>query len=357
MGALVKKILFIINTPGQAYTWRYCISRLKEHGHAVGILARDIGPTLKILSSFGFSYIPFSPIASKYLRSLELVTHVWKGLQAYPSIRPDLIVGFGIDAAMLARILNRRSIIFMDGEHTRFQNRLTSWFASTILTPDCFQVNLGKNHLKIKGYKELAYLHPNYFKPDPAILHELQLKNGEDYVIVRFNSLSALHDVGRKGYSLADKYRLVRELEKYARVFISAEGALPDDLSKYRLKLAPYRIHHALYYAKMFVSDTGTMNTESAVLGTQGILCFSRPHEFGNFVELENKYGLVYCFDNPQLAIDKALELVQQPDLKDRSVRKRQQLLQDKIDVTGFIVDFIENYPSNGKLIAREEKK
>ncbi|MCR4394786.1 MAG: DUF354 domain-containing protein [Dehalococcoidales bacterium] len=357
MGAPFRKILFIINTPGQAYTWRYCISRLKEHGHTVDIIARNIGPTLKILSSFGFNYVPFNPIAVKYLRSLELITHVFKGLQVYPATHPEIIIGFGIDAAMLARVSNRRSIIFMDGEHTRFQNRLTSWFASTIITPDCFQVNLGKNHLKIKGYKELAYLHPNYFKPDPAVLDELQVNRGEDYVIVRFNSLSALHDVGRKGYSLADKYRLVRELEKHARVFISAEGTLPDDLSKYKLKLAPYRIHHALYYAKMFVSDTGTMNTESAVLGTQGILCFSRPHEFGNFVELENKYGLVYCFDNPQLAINKALELVQQPDLKDRCVRKRQQLLQDKIDVTGFMVEFIENYPISKRVVAKGEKK
>jgi predicted glycosyltransferase len=95
----------------------------------------------------------------------------------------------------------------------------------------------------------------------------------------------------------------------------------------------------------MFVSDTGTMITEAAILGTPAIQCYSDFGHCGNLLELEQKYGLVYTFKEPALAITQAINLVQQPDLKEQWAKKRQILLRDKIDVTQFFVDFLENYP------------
>jgi predicted glycosyltransferase len=349
MGHNGMRVLFLINTPGQAYTWRYCIEHLKNHGHEVVLLARNQGPTLGILDSFGFKYVPFRPVNQKLLRPLELAVHLQKGIEANLKNHPDVIVGFGIDASFLGKLINKDSIIFTDSEHVRMQNALIKMTADTIITPDCFIGNLGKRHIRVNGYKELAYLHPNHFTPDPAIFDELKIERGTKYIVVRFNALTAFHDVNRRGFGTEDKYILVKELLKYGRVFISAEGKLPDDLAEYRIPIAPQRIHHALHFAQMFVSDTGTMNTESAVLGTQGVLCFSRPQEFGNFIELEHKYGLVYCFDDPAKAIAKALELIKQPDLKERCSRQRRQLLTDKTDVASFMVDFIEHYPESMK--------
>ena len=342
-----NKVLLLINTPGQAYTWRHCIDRLQKHGHEVTLLARDQGPTLGILDSFGFKYVSFKPVNQRFLRPLEMLVHLQKGVVANLKSHPDVVLGFGIDAAFLGKLLNKDSIIFTDSEHVRMQNNLIKKFSSTIVTPDCFIMDMGKNHVRVNGYKELAYLHPNHFTPDPAIFDELNIQRGEKYVVVRFNALTAFHDVRRRGFALTDKYTLINGLKKYARVFISAEGVLPEGLEEYQIPIKPHRIHHALYYAQMFVSDTGTMNTESAVLGTQGVLCFSRPGEFGNFIELEQKYGLVYCFDDSARAVAKALELIKQPDLKQRCAEKRKQLLADKTDVASFMVDFIENYPES----------
>jgi len=39
--------------------------------------------------------------------------------------------------------------------------------------------------------------------------------------------------------------------------------------------------------------------------------------------------------------------LIQQPDLKEQWAKKQERLLADKIDVTQFTVDFIENYPES----------
>jgi len=283
----------------------------------------------------------------RFIRPLELLTHVQAGFKANRKFHPDIIIGFGVDAALIGRLTNKDSIIFTDSEHVHVQNNITKWLANTIVTPDCFIDDLGIKHIRVNGYKELAYLHPNHFTPDPAIFDELKIKRGEKYIVIRFNALTAFHDVRRRGFAIEDKYTLVKELRIYGKIFISAEGSLPDDLMRYKIPIAPQRIHHALHFAQMFVSDTGTMNTESAVLGTQGILCFSNPGEFGNFVELEQKYGLIYCFDEPARAIAKALELIQQPDIKERCARARQQLLTDKTDVANFMVEFIENYPAS----------
>ena len=54
-----KSFLFLINTAGQAYTWRYCIDHFLKNGDTVSLLARDQGPVLSILDTFGFKYSSF----------------------------------------------------------------------------------------------------------------------------------------------------------------------------------------------------------------------------------------------------------------------------------------------------------
>jgi len=208
---------------------------------------------------------------------------------------------------------------------------------------------LGKKHIRFAGYKELAYLHPNRFTPDPSIYEELGIDKGDKYVILRFNAFDAVHDIGRKGFSLQDKRRLVEALGKYARVFITSESPLSGEFEQYRITTPPEKIHDLLYYATLLIGDTQTMTTEAAVLGTPAIRCnsFVGPNDMGNFIELENKYDLIYSFREPDKAIQKALELLQQAGLKEKWAKKHQRLLSDKIDVTGFMVDFIENYPQS----------
>jgi predicted glycosyltransferase len=337
-----KRILFVINTPGQAYTWRFCIEHYKKTGYQVGILARDLGPTLKNLSSFGFEFSQFKPISQKLFRPLEILTHIRYGLRANKKLHAAIVIGFGIDAALLARVIHARSIIFTDNESTPVQNRFAHLLSNTFITPVSFRYNLGKKHIRINGYKELAYLHPNYFKPDPDILDELRVKPKEKYVILRFNSFNAVHDIGKKGFFDAEKVELVKNLEKYARVFISAEGKLAPELEKYKLPIEPYRIHHAIYYAEMLVSDTGTMPWEAAVLGTTAVVGGEFTKKFGNFREMEQKYGLLYSYTDPGLAVSKAIELIQNPDLKQQALVKHDKLLEEKIDVADYFISVIE---------------
>ena len=218
-----------------------------------------------------------------------------------------------------------------------------------ICTLGSFKKDIGQKQIPVDSYKELAYLHPKYFKPDPTVLDEIGINKGDRFVVIRFVAWTASHDFRRTGFNLQSQVRLVREVGKHARIFISAEGALPPELESYRLRLAPDKIHHLLYYADMFIGDGQTMATESAVLGTPAIRCntFVGSNDMAQFIELEDKYGLIFSFRDAEMAIKKAVELLAGQDIKKEWQEKRLRLLNDKLDITEFMVDFVENYPAS----------
>jgi predicted glycosyltransferase len=65
----------------------------------------------------------------------------------------------------------------------------------------------------------------------------------------------------------------------------------------------------------------------------------------GNFSELEKKYGLLFNYSDSESALTKAIELLQDPELKKTWDLKRAALLRDKINVTEFMVKLIESLP------------
>lgn len=343
------KLLYIINTPAQAYTWHHSIEEFLAKGHDVKILARDYGSTVDLIRSFDFQYSTFKVIRSRLFRAFLAINHIWQCYKLSKNSTPSMVIGFGIDAAVVAALFRKPCVVFIDDEPTPIQNYLTKLLNSIIITPECFKYNLGNKHIRIAGYKELAYLHPDYFKPDNSIYNELKISKSEKYIILRFNAFDAIHDIGKHGFTTADRFSLIQELGRYVRVFISPEGSLPKELEGYRLPIPYERIHHALYYAQLLVTDTQTMATEAALLGTPVVRynSFVGPNDACNFIELEQKYNLIYSFQNAEQAIQKSFELIKQPDLKTQWANKLQKLIEDKINVTHFLTDFIINYPES----------
>jgi predicted glycosyltransferase len=221
---------------------------------------------------------------------------------------------------------------------------ITYPFADVIFTPSNFGKDLGKKQVRINGYKELAYLHPNHFTPDKSVFDGLDVNENDKYIVMRFVAWKAGHDIKRKGFDLETKIRFVKELEKYAKVYISSETELEDELEAYRISIPPEKMHDFLYFAQMMVGDSQTMTTEAAVLGTPAVRCnsFVGENDMANFIELENKYGLIFNFNDPEKALQKAVEVLQTPNVKAEWEEKRDALLNDKVDVSAFMVDFIE---------------
>ena len=350
------RIGIFINTPAQFHFYRNIAKGLEERGHEIRLLFRSYGEIGDLIKELGYTATIFSYKAnSKYGKILTLPIDVMRAYKQLKDFKPDVVTGFGVYDAYTSLMLGSGCVVFNDSEPKvnplsyLIQFKLFMPFVDALLTPDSFRDDLGKKHLRVSSYKEMAYLHPNYYSPKNDILDQLGLSEGEDCVLLRFNAFDAVHDAGIKGFTSEDKVRLVRELEKYAQVFISAEGRVPTELEKNLLSVPKSRIHDVIYYAKLLVTDTQTMATEAALLGTPVIRSnkFVGPKDMGNFIELEERFGLMFNIRDPKKAIQKAVELVQVDGLKREWQKKRKKLLEEKIDITSFMVWFLENYPQS----------
>ena len=139
----------------------------------------------------------------------------------------------------------------------------------------------------------------------------------------------------------------MEELSKFAKVLISSEVKLPETLRKYKIELPPEKIHHLLAYATLFVGEGATMASECAMLGTPAIYVNSSAVDY--CTELEEKYSLVFNFRDEGGVIDKAVELLNFPDLRPEFKIRQAKMLSERIDVTRFFTWFVENYPASFK--------
>jgi predicted glycosyltransferase len=342
------RIIVDIGHPAHVHFFKNFIWKMRAQGHKVLITAGDKDVALSLLKAYGFEYT----FTSKRYRGLgfaiELAKRDFQMFRLAREFKPDVITGLhSTIAAHISRITSARSVIFTDTEHPKLANAVTFPFADVICTPMCFKKDLGRKQVRYEGYHELAYLHSNYFTPDPEALNEFGLSPEEKFTVVRLVSWGASHDVGQHG--VVDGGSLVAELEKYGRVLITSERKLPTDLERYRITVAPEKLHDLLYYATLYVGEGATVASECAVLGTPAI--YVNTLSTGYLKEEEEKYGLIYCFSDPQTgqaqAMEKAVELLQRRHLAEEWRGRRDRLLADKIDVTQFMVDFIENYPES----------
>ncbi|MCL7413244.1 MAG: DUF354 domain-containing protein [ANME-2 cluster archaeon] len=339
------KVLVDIGHPAHVHFFKNAIWKLESEGHQVQITARDKEIALYLLDVYGFYYHDLGKnqkgLLKKGIYMLKIDFEMYKVVKKF---NPDVLMGIHNPyIAQVSKLSRKPSLIYTDTEHAKFANNLTFPFATVNFTPSCFKKDLGSKQIRYNGYHELAYLHPDYFTPDPSVLDELELKEGERFIILRFVAWGASHDGGHKGISMELRRRFVRELEKYGRILITSESELPAEFEPYRMKLAPEKMHDLLYYAALYVGEGGTMATEAGILGTPSIYISSLVGSMGNFEELENKYGLVYSFRDPLSAIDDIFKILKNNNSKDEWKVKRKILLDETIDVTSFIVKNIKD--------------
>lgn len=345
-------VLFDLGHPAHVHFFKYVMRNLERDGHEIKICVRERENVVKsLLTAYGFSYevleINKPGLLNKFI---GMVKNDWRLNKISSQFKPDLFVSLASPySAQVSRFRRKPSIIFTDSEPTRIILWMTIPFARTIITPAGFGKDFGKKHIRINGFKETAYLHPHWFKPNPEVLTYLGVEADEKFVIFRFNAFDSSHDYGIKGFSLEAKRKMVRTIGKKVKVFISSEIPLPEDLSEYALNIPTHMMHDALSYASLLISDTQTSTTEAACLGTPAIRCnsFVGSTDMSNFVELEKTYNLIFNYSNPECVLEKAIELLDNEHVKQEWNEKKNILFRDKIDVTEFMTGFIERYPDS----------
>lgn len=316
---------------------------MKAKGHEILFVSRNKEIEHRLLTSFGIPYIDRGKGKDgKIGKFIYLVYANFKLFRIARKFKPDLFLNFLHPyPSQVARFLGKPSLVFSDTEHASLHHRLTVPFATKVFTPSCYRIDLGPKQVRFQGYMELAYLHPNYFTPDKEILSILGVTESEKYVIVRFVSWAAAHDFGHTGMSLENKRKSIHEMSKYAKVFISSERELPEDLESFRIKIPFDKIHDAIFFSALLFGESATMASEAAVLGTPSIFIDNDGRGYTD--EQERKYGLVSNFtesENDQKnAIEKSIQILQDPEAKIKYKKIRERLLAENIDTTQFMMD------------------
>jgi len=341
--------------PKQFWMFKNLILAGQKKGWEFMILVSEKDILKDLLKSAGFEFHIIGKNRPTILRKcLEFFRYFYNTYRYSKKFKPDVYIAQALPHFGFVSFLRGADYyIFEDTEKVSILHGITIPCCTNVFTPDCFEKELGKKQIKINTYFELLYLHPIYFTPEPSILEILGISKDEKYVILRFVSWTAHHDVGHLGLNLDMKRKAVREFSKYARVFISSEKELPEDLEKYRIKISPQKMHDALYYATLLYGESATMATECAVLGTPAIFLDNDGRSTTD--EEEKNYSLVFNYSeslvDQELSIQKGIELLKQVNLKQEWVTRRQKMLSEKIDVTAFLVWLIENYPESTRMM------
>jgi len=273
--------------------------------------------------------------------ALELIYRWWRLFKITRKWKPDKMMAIaGTYISLVGLITRTPAHVFYDTEHAMLSNLLAYPFASGIHVPECYNKPIRRSHYRYAGYHELAYLHPDYFSPDPSVLDELGVSPDEKFVVIRFVGWGAAHDVGHKGILLEMKRRAVSKFNQFACVFITSEAPLPPDLQPHRFPLPSSRIHDALAFATLLYGESATMASEAAILGTPAIYIDDIGRGYTD--EQERKYGLVFNYtealDDQKLSIEKGIEILNTKDVKKLWEEKRRKLLSETIDTTKYIV-------------------
>ena len=342
----MKRFLFYMGHPAHYHNFKNVISILNEQGNKVLVIARG-KDVLFDEQDWDIVKWPARESKGKMGLVLNVLNRELELLRIVRKFKPNLMVGTDIGIAHVGRLTGVPSIIVNedDSHAIPLMAKFAFPYATKILAPNCCDQS-PSNHKKIgyEGYHELAYLHPEFFTPNRSLL-PAELKKAKRYFILRFASLHAHHDKGRRGIddSLAEK--LINLLEKCGDVFITSERELGSALEQYRLPIDAKIIHHAMAFADLYIGDSQTMAAEAAVLGIPSIRFNDFVGELNYLEELESKYGLTKGIraDRADLLFQTVNEMLDNPDLKKDYQKKREHLFSSTVNVTRHWVDVFKD--------------
>ncbi len=335
------RVLIDILHPAHVHFFRNFHAEMEARGHDVCITARDKDRSVELLQAFDLPYQQISRQMSGAGLAIEMAKRTPRLMKVMRSFKPDVMTGImGPSIALAGAVRRVPAVVFYDTEFAVQTNRIVYPLAYSVCTPDCYQGEVRGRHPQYAGYHELAYLHPNRFQPDPAVLADFGVSPDEPYSIVRFVSWQAVHDRQERGLSAKQKRHLIEVLQRRGRVIISSEGPLAPDLADLAVRGPVEQIHHLIAHARLVVGESATMSSEAAVLGVPAVFIATTGRGYTD--DQERRYGLVRHFTEDQydMALSAVDEILAEPALTWQTARQR--LLDEKIDVTAWMIDYFE---------------
>ncbi len=337
------RIAFTIQHPSNVHFFRNAIGELRDRGHEVYVYAREKSVAVDLLKAYGIEHrvLADEPDGTVDL-ALTQLAYEYRMWQEFRRVKPDVVMAnMGLAATHAAKLVGAEARIFIDTETTNAkQNKLVTPFADEIYAPRSLRTRFGGKAIRYDGMHEVAYTHPDWFEPDRSVLTQYGVDPDEPYFVLRLNAWEAHHDIGKQGISIGGKRQLIDDLTEYGTVYVSdeAEGPTPDGAEPIPVK--PHEFHHLLAFADLYVGEVATTTIEAALLGTPTVRVSPFVGTDGRLIDL-GKHGLVHSYrpESEQRAFRKVRELAADPDATARWVERRDDYMENIIDVTEFVVE------------------
>ncbi|UCH88765.1 MAG: DUF354 domain-containing protein [Thermoplasmata archaeon] len=282
---------------------------------------QEVGRHYKTLAGTSVALLKREYNIMKFLRSQEF--NLTMGVAGF-------YVGFP------AKVLGKPAITFTDDWEYKTTFYLSKYCANYLVIPSLIPAG-GKKILKYRGYKELAYLHPRYYKPSTKVVKSAGLKPGK-YVFLRLVSAVSLNylkiatgnlkqlfsEIESAGYEIVLSPEDLQQAREYKESCTILESPVPD-------------LHSWLANAALTVTFGDTISRESALLGTPAIYLGGRDMVVNNeLIEM----GCLKKLDNSK-EILAAIKASLESDDKRRTKKMVQKAYENNtwLDTTQVILD------------------
>ncbi|OED30695.1 DUF354 domain-containing protein [Methanosphaera sp. WGK6] len=307
----------IVNTPHVRF-FNGIIKKLKEDGHEVLITARDFSNIHDLLDIFELEYTSIGnhgvTLKEKLLSSTKRAYDLSKFISEE---NIDIaITKHSIELPRVAFGLGIPNIFILDNEHAVAANKLTLPLVNKLIIPEIFDVwntvKFGMNPNNIVQYNGTCEVtHLEDFKYNENILDDLNLKLTKKYTILMRPepSLASYLDADCTKSVLTP---IVNELKNDANILIiprfKTQGNIFEDIENVHIIETPVDTFSLMKKADLVIGAGGTMNRESALLGTPVISCYP-----GKQLSVDTYYiekGLMKRSTNLNEIIDLSKELL-----------------------------------------------
>lgn len=354
------RVLIEAHHPAHIHFFKFPVRIWRERGDEVLLLGRDRDVMKQLLGAY--PYIPSRIITSAGKRAQfplrEMLARQASVARAIQSFRPDLVLSLMGSYTQAARLFGVPNIIFTDSEFQSFNHRIAHPFATRIYTPECFWKPLGPKQQRYRGYHELAFLHPSRFTARREVLERLSVNGGPtingkgaraqvppepgQYVVVRTSAWNTLHDIGESGLGNHLEGVLREALAKYSVYVVPEGGKIAPEWEKYKLSVPPEDYHDVLAFARLVITEGASTASEAACLGVPSV--YINTTRRGYLEDQERRYQLVRNFTDASAAARAVSDLLENPPRAEQLAAARQQLVQDHLDVTQFVVDELDRF-------------
>lgn len=344
------RIVIDIVHPAHVHFYRHLIGVLTTAGHQVTVASRAKEMTLDLLDHYGIPHVPLvAPARGGLLaRGVELARRDLGLARLIRRTGSQLVLTRNPAGVQAARAAGAFGIFDTDdGRAVGIHFRAAYPFAHLITSPTCLTEDYGTRHRRYRGFKAMAYLHPNRFRPDPLIRESLGLAPSEPLFVVRFSAHDASHDRAVHGIEPATRRALLHDLTSAGRVVVSDEVASAPGYEGAQ-SVAPSRFHDVLAAADLCVGDSQSVAAEAAMLGTPSFRCSSFTGRVDYLRVLEEDYGLVKNYrpgSESQLLGDVRQALTELDDRRDEVASRHARLLDESEDVTAWYERLIDGLP------------